>query len=203
MKYPIFASFIIFCLLLMYEIKKHRNKEEKAFKEFLNEEAEANNVRRKSLDDLSYIKIPLDNLPTDTLKENETVSECLSLLHDLSTSPIVNLTGLSNTELKFKYGAPNLELLSNYDQSYTLLVTTLQRWADELFKNDCIEASRTVLEYAVSIDTDVSATYLLLAKIYQSRGEIAKIKELIPKASKINSLMSKSIVSNLEKYLPS
>ena len=52
------------------------------------------------------------------------------------------------------------------DQNYTVLVRTLQQWADLLLESGRTEDAETVLAYAVSIGTDVSHTYYALAKIY-------------------------------------
>lgn len=201
MKYPIFASVVILSLLLMYEIHKHRNKEEKYYQSLIDKEIEANSTRRKPLDDLEYIKIPLDRLPMEVLSDDEKVAEYHSTLRELSESQIVNLTGISNTDLKLKYGAPNIDILMRYDHCYTMLVRTLFEWGEYLYKQGLVSETKTVLEYAVSIGTDVSGTYSLLAKIYDSEGNTDKIKELIPVASEINSLMKDSIVSNLESYI--
>ena len=75
MKISFFASFIIFCLWLGYEIHKHRNLEAKANEDFWEKEAAANATRRKSLDSLNYIKIPFESLPMDTLPDDPKVSE--------------------------------------------------------------------------------------------------------------------------------
>ena len=201
MKYPFFASFIVLCLLLMYEIHKARNREAQKYQSFLDEEAKANATRRQSLEDLQYITIPFETLPTDILTDDERVKEYLETLHILSETKIVNFTGLSNTELKLKYGAPNIDILSQYDANYTSLVRTLNDWAHLLYQNGYASEARTILEFAISTNTDISTTYNLLAQIYKDSNETEKIKELIPIASGINSLMSKSIVKNLERYL--
>ena len=200
MKYPFFASFIVLCLLLMYEIHKARNREAQKYQSFLDEEAKANATRRQSLEDLQYITIPFETLPTDILTDDERISEYLETLHILSETKIVNFTGLSNTELKLKYGAPNIDILSQYDANYTSLVRTLNDWAHLLYQNGYASEARTILEFAISTNTDISTTYNLLAQIYKDSNETEKIKELIPIASGINSLMSKSIVKNLERY---
>jgi len=201
MKYPFFASFIVLCLLLMYEIHKRREKEAKKYQEFWDEENKANSTRKKSLDNLNYITIPFNQLPMDIMTENEQVKEYLELLSTLSENPIVNFTGLSNTELKLEYGAANIDLLSAYDQSYTLLARTLNDWAKFLYNNNYIDEAKTILEYALSTRTDVSESYMLLATIYKETCQLEKIKELIPVASEINSLMSKSIVNRLNNLL--
>lgn len=201
MKFPFFASFLIFCLWLSYEIHKHRNQEAKSRDAFWEKEAAANNTRRKSLDDLDYIRIPFDSLPMDTLKEDPVIMQCHETLHELSASPIVNLTGISNTDLKLTYGAPNIDLLSCYDQRYTLLARTLQDWAAALAGKDFPLEAVSVLEFAVSTHTDVSASYKLLSSLYQKQGCPEKIRDLIPIAESLNSGMKKHILSLLEEAL--
>ena len=197
MKFPFFASFIVFCILLSYEIRKHRNLEAKAEESFWEKEAAANNTRRKSLDDLDYITIPFDSLPMDTLNDDPAVKEYHETLHTISEGPIVNFTGISNTDLKLKYGAPNIDLLSLYDQRYTTLARTLQSWSQILYDNSRIHEAQTVLEFAVNTRTDISASYKLLSKIYQETGQSEKIKNLIPIAEGLNSPLAKHIAASL------
>lgn len=201
MKYPFFASFIVLCLLLMYEIHKRRNKEAKKYQEFWDEEQRANSTRRKSLDDLNYIIIPSQLLDISVDVNDEQLTEYKNTLLDLSQETIVNLTGYTNTDLKLKYGAPNIDILSAYDAKYTLLARTLNDYGLKLYQANQVNDAQTVLEFAVSTNTDVSATYNTLAKIYSETSQKDKIKELIEIASNINSLMSKSIVNNLNSYL--
>ena len=201
MKFPFFASFLVFCLWLGYEIHKHRNMETKANEDFWDREAAANNTRRKSLDGLNYICIPFETLPMDTLADDSAIAECHETLHELSKSPIVNLTGISNTELKLEYGAPNIELLSRYDQSYTLLARTLQSWAKALYEKGFESQAKTILEFAVQTRTDVSATYSLLSTIYQKNGETDKIHSLISVAEGLNSVLKEHIITLLKEKL--
>jgi len=197
MKYPFFASFIVFCLWLMYEIHKKRNSEAKKYQEFVDRENEANSTRKKSLDDLAYISIPFEKLPMDILADDERISEYIDTIRFLSEKPIVNLTGISNTDLKLKYGAANLDTLSKFDEAYTTLVRTLNSWAYALYENDRTNEARDVLEYTLSTGTDVKKSFILLAKIYKETNQSEKIKELISVASESNSLISDSIVSEL------
>ncbi|MBO5056752.1 MAG: hypothetical protein J6C64_10435 [Lachnospiraceae bacterium] len=201
MKFPFFASFIVFCIWLSFEIRKHRRIQEKASDSFWEKEAAANNTRRKPLDDLNYIHIPFDSLPMDVLKEDPGVAQCHETLYTLSKDPIVNLTGISNTDLKLKYGAPNIDLLSCYDQRYTTLARTLQTWANILYENGFVSEACTVLEFAVETHTDVSSSYKLLSSIYRQNGQIDKIRSLIPIASQLNSVLSGHIVASLEEAI--
>ncbi len=198
MKIPFFASFIVFCLWLMYEMKKVQKKENSRTDSFWERENAANNTRKQSMDDLVYITIPFDSLPMQVLKENEEVRECIRLLKDLSQQPIVNLTGLSNTDLKLRYGVANLPYLTDCDQNYTILARTLQKWASLLYKNGYTEEPKVILEFAVSTKTDVSATYAMLSEIYVKTGQADQIEHLLQTAEELHSAMQPTIVRILQ-----
>ena len=201
MKFPFFASFIVFCLWLAYKLHKQRNTEAKANQEFWERESKANSTRRKSLDDLEYVKIPFESLPMEVMKDDSVIAEYHETLQQLSTSTIVNFTGISNTDLKLMYGAPNIDLLSRYDQSYTLLVRTLQEWAEALYEKGYVDEACLILEFAISTRTDISSSYKLLASIYKDKGQTEKIQDLIPIAQNLNSSLSGHIVSTLSHIL--
>jgi len=202
MKLPFFASFIVFCLWLFYELKKQRRKEDHLEDSFWAREAAANNTRKKPLDNLEYISIPFDFLPMNILKEDEEVAECHRLLFSLSEQKIVNLTGMSNTDLKLEYGAPNITILMEYDQNYTILARTLQKWAAILYQSGYMDEAKTILEFAVSTKTDVSATYSILSEIYNKTGQTQKIESLLQIAEGLNSAMKPTIVRILKESGP-
>ncbi|MBO4899708.1 MAG: hypothetical protein J5509_05415 [Lachnospiraceae bacterium] len=197
----ILATFLVLCLIVAVSVRSTKNKYEQEERAFWEKERAANSVRRKSLDGLDYITIPMDRLPTELHIDNDNIASCIDTIGELSKSPIVNLTGISNTDLKLKYGAPNITLLTLYDQRYTLLASTLQKWAAALMDLNEKEAARTVLEYAVSTKTDVSSTYKTLASLYSEAGDTAAIEGLIPVAESLSTPLKDSIVSNLKTYL--
>ena len=198
----IFIIFVYSILVVARTTRQQRTLAEKKEQEFWDREKRANSVRKKSLDGLDYVKIPLDKLPMDALPEDEKSREYTELLTYLSTQPIVNLTGFTNTDLKLEYGTANITSLSQYDQNYTALVRTLQQWAELLLKVDLTEEAETVLSYAISIGTDVSHTYYALAKIYAGRGEYDKIADLIHQAEGLRSALRGSIVRTLQESYP-
>lgn len=199
MKFYILASLIIFCMVINHNVRKSRRIQADEEKRFWDRERLANQTRRKPLDGLDYIKIPLERLPMQLLEENERIAECLRMIQELSLRPIVNLTGYSNTDLKLEYGTANITALTEYDQNYTLLVSTLQQWADLLYQADQTEPTRKILEFAVEIRTDVSRTYDLLSDIYIKNGQRDKIPDLINTAESLNSLNREVILRHLRK----
>lgn len=202
MKFPIFASFIVFCLWLSHQLKRQRKKEEALALSYRDREAAANNTRKKPLDDVEFITIPFDFLPMRTMPENEEAEECRRLLLDLSEQKIANFTGLSNTDLKLRYGTANITFLTECDQNYTVLARTLQKWASVLYKNGYTDEAKTILEFAVSTRTDVSGTYAMLSEIYNKTGQSDKIENLLQIAEGLQSAMKPAIVRILQKAGP-
>lgn len=202
MRFYFFASFIVFCVWLGYEIHKRRNAEAKNYEAFWDREHAANSTRRKSLDGLPYIAIPVETFPFGLLSGNEQVLEYEQTIRDLAQEPVVNLTGFSNTDLKLQYGAPNIDLLSLYDQRYTTLVCTLQSWAELLYKQGQPEAARILLEFAVSTHTDIYASYELLVRIYKEQSAEDQISGLLPVAQQLHSLSRTRILTFLEAACP-
>ncbi len=196
------ASLIVFILFLSVRIKRQNKIRQNNEKNFWERERLANSVRRKPLDNLNYIQIPLETFPTHIMQEDETVLECISLMESLTAQKIVNLTGLSNTDLKLEYGTANITVLTEYDQNYTLLVRTLQKWADTLITAGYADEAATLMEFAVSTRTDISRTYYQLADYYVSRRESEKIQWLKDTADGLLSSNRSIILNHLKETYP-
>lgn len=201
MTFPLFASAII-VILISVNVSRQKRAKAQEEKNFWAREHRANSVRRKSLDGLNYISIPLENFPTHLLQQDEVVLECIETVESLTSQKIVNLTGYSNTDLKLEYGTANITPLSEYDQNYTLLVRTLQKWADVLIETGYMEEATVLMEFAVSTGTDVSRTYYKLAKYWASQGEREQVRRLKEQAGTIRSLNGRLIRRHLEEEYP-
>ena len=203
MNFSVFASFMIFVVFLIwlgYEMKKHSRYDEKKQQEYWARERKANSTRKQSLENLSYITIPLETFPMDLLTSDEMIQEYHETLHHLSKEKIVNFTGISNTDLKLEYGVANLPTLTHYDQCYTLLARTLQSFANRLYENGYEKECVPILEFAVNTGTDISGTYKLLATIYVKTGEKEKLDSLKSKTGALNSAMKKPIDRMLQEF---
>lgn len=203
MKLPVLASFIIILAVISHLIKKSSRNMDAQQQSFWSKELQSNNIRKKPLDELKYITIPFDRLPERAHPDHDTVKDCLSTLHTLSERKIVNLTGITNTDLKLTYGTANITALTEYDQNFTLLVTTLQKWAETLYDLGAINDAQHILEFAVSVDSDVTKTYELLASIYDASRNFSAIRELMEHAKGLTSSSGKIIVRKLEETYPS
>lgn len=191
----LFAIFIIFCLWFAIESSKHSKKSQQKYKEFLRREHEAALTRKKDISNIPTIKIP------ESLPFKKSSDAYMNTLQDdirkLQSKDIINFTGYTNTDLKLMYGAGHINYLSECDNNFTKLAVALNKWATQLHKHNEIQDCKKVLEYAVSINVDITHVYILLANIYIDEKKPAKINNLIRKASKLNSSISKNIVNQL------
>ncbi len=198
MRFPaLFAIFVTFLFWLSYELRKAKKHDTDSSASFWQREAQADNVRRQSLDNLDYITIPLDSLPF-FYGIDEKLDEVQKNVTELAPCTIVNLSGYTNTELKLMYGPANLPALTEYDQNFTRLVRALYQWGNRLSEIGHDTDAVQVLEYAVSIKSDVTAGYLLLGKLYQKQGMLQKIDALITDASSLNTLLKDNLIQQLK-----
>ncbi len=195
---PIF--FIVLLLVAWFAFARSRTTRLQAKKvaNFWEKESNANNTRKTSLECLEYITIPLNLIELSTHSNDSSLLDYGKTLEMLATTKIVNLTGISNTDLKLQYGSANLSLLTQYDQNFTRLVQILNIIGIRLNELGDTHSAIMVLEYAVSCGSDISFTYKLLSTLYIAIGESDKIGNLIQSASTLNSLMKNSIIKYLE-----
>ena len=194
---PFFTIFmVVFIIILTIGLRKNSGAQEEAQERFWQREYEANHVRKADISNLDYITIPSDIFPQEPKTDAE------ARLKELSGKTILDLTGLSNTDLKMQYGVANLQALSEYDANFTALVVALGDYGKELLDAGRIPEAQKVLEYAVSIHADSGIIYTMLADIYKEQGQKARISELIASAKELKSLSRDSIVTKLTGYLP-
>ena len=165
-------------------------------------EQNANFVRKKDISNLDYIHVPLETLPFEETN-NEDLLELQDKVKEIAQTEILNLTGINNTELKYMYGAPNLNKLTICDNNFIKLSRALYNWGIWLYKHDKTDSAVQVFEYAVSCKVDISNIYTTLAAIYSDRQQFDKIENLKVAAADLNTLMKDSLLKSLEDFRPS
>ena len=207
MKLPFLASFIILIILFNISTRRISRKVEDNEEKFWQRELESNNVRKKSLDDLEYINIPVDQLPFGTSGDNQILQKVEDELLALKEEKIVNFTGIPNTDLKLQYGTANITVLTQYDQNYTAMVIALQKWGQELYNQGRFEDATKVLEFSMKTRTDISGTYRLLIDMYKTKlgfteAKITqKLEAMLPIAKNLNALSRQQIVNMINNSL--
>ncbi|MBR6223784.1 MAG: hypothetical protein IKQ71_10160 [Lachnospiraceae bacterium] len=208
MRQFIFPVVFVLLLTLKHIIDKSSQGMGEDKKAFLEKESEANFVRRQNIDNLPYIRIKLSKLPMGVYEgDDERIAYDIKTSEEeltaLSEKRILNLSGVSNTELKLTYGPANLDALSSYDENYTRLIFNLNRLGLALFEAGLIKESEDTLYYACELGSDIRATYNTLLDIYSARNDKEAILNLSAIAGKLNSLPAANIREHIDACLTS
>ena len=169
---------LCFCMVLKYKLRTIESKEKQQTEELIRLERKASLPIKRDMSSLTFISVPIANLPFKKDIPAKAASY-QNTIKELSTEKICNLSGLTNTDLKIKYGAGNLNELMEYDQNYTLLIRTLADWGTWLYEIQFTKDAQIVLEYAKDCNSDIRKNYATLAKIYKSQEQYDKIYDLI------------------------
>jgi len=194
---PVF--FIITLLLVLWVHYQKRRTDRiatQSSEQFWERERQANLTRKKDISNLDYIHVPVNTLPFPET-DSEEIGDIQKHIINLASGKIVNFTGVSNTDLKLQYGAPNINILMEYDKNYLELVRSLYRYGKLLYDKQLTDEAVSILEYALSIKTDISANYTLLATIYKEKNNVEGINSVISAAEELTSMTKKALLSGL------
>ena len=197
MNLVIFASFMVFGIWLTIQLRKSRKLNEKAEKDFWEEEALADSVRKKQLEDSDFVIFPFDKLPTEESFSPDPVPESLTMLISLSDKKMVNLNGISNTEVKKRFGVANLAVLTEYDTNYETFVKHIYLLCQHLYDIGRTEEALMLSEETILTGTDSLSHYKLILQIYRDQGNLSGISWLKEKADDIRSLTRGAILRAL------
>ena len=185
---------IIFGVIGLLRARAARSDKKKR-DDFFQKESEANSVKKRDISTLPYI-IP-DEALLNLTSEDASINELLSTLRSFKDKKILNLTGISNTDLKLKYGTANITELGACDDNFAELCKVLYALGKAYYDTGDINTSKRFLEYAVGIRTDITDNYVLLANIYRDNNEENRIRDLINIAGTLNSLSKQTIILKL------
>lgn len=171
--FPFLAIFIIFCIVLTYYIKKGDSSQKEVMENFFEKERLANGVRKKDISQLNYITIPFEKIPQ---KLNSSIEKDFFAF---SEKTMLNLGGISNTELKLQYGTANLDILSQYDTNYMDMIALLPKYVEELLGAGDTSTAQMLLEFAIETKADSRILYKQLLSIYKETNQMDKVQHLL------------------------
>ena len=190
------AIFIIFLLYINYLMSKNKRAQENLDRKFWDREREANFTRKKDISNLNYLIITEDKIPQNL------TTDASRQLRALCGQNLLNLSSMSNTDLKLQYGAANLDELSACDDRFSAFATNSAVYAQELTDAGYVDEARQLLEYAIACQVDNSSVYTQLAALYQSAGNRAGISGLFAAAQNLAPLPQKLILERLKPFAP-
>ena len=196
MGFPILPFFILFLIFLAIRFKTITDKQEKQVEDFWAKERQANATPAKDISNLRYITIPIEKFPLNFSTNNEVI-EIENELKELSSHKLLNLDGVSNTDLKLTYGVPNFETMSQIGEDFDRACVLINKYAEALMEAERYDDVITVLEFAVGAGTDISESYTLLAAAYRQKQLDSKIELLRTQVAQSNLMLKDSILSKL------
>lgn len=189
----------VFFLAMLFSImvKGAKNSASSSLDSFWEKEHTANNTPAKDISNLNYITISLNVLP---FLENptQTIAECEKTIRTLAESRILNLNGISNTDLKLQYGVSNLSRLAQYDENYSIMQRTFTKWGKALAESGYTPEAITVLEYALELGCDAQNIFFTLKELYATENP-DKIEQLKLKVSVSSTPLKDRILSELNR----
>ena len=193
----ILGAVLIICGLIAYEKRKSDRATTNATERFWDREREANLTRRKDISNLPYINVPYDTLPLTAMPDSDEYNASVQQLQALSDKKILDLSGMTNTDLKLTYGAANLPVLMECDQNYLVLLRCLSRMANLLLEAGLEPEAETVLAYSLHIGSTIRSSYEQLASIYCHRKDYRKLDALIARAEALETSTKDALLSSL------
>ena len=200
MLFPFLTIFIAFLLFLAFRYRKISKTSEEQQAAFWKRELQANATPAQDITDLPYLTIPLTKFPLD-FSEDSVVLDIERQLQELSEQKILNLNGVTNTELKVRYGVPNLNTMTEIGERYNQLTLLLMDYADALLEADRRIDAITVLEYGVVIKSDISRNYTLLADCYMQQEQPQRVQYLRDQVNAMDLPLKSAILRHLDGLL--
>ena len=200
MAFPFFTIFFILVILLALRYHHNKNKQIEGLESFWENEHIANTTRAKDISNLPYLTIPLEKFPLH-FTDDEDVAMLEEQFINLSQKKLLNLTSMTNTQLKENYGVVNLATMQNIGENFNELTILLVDYAKSLMERGMYQQTIPVLLYGVEIKSDISSTYTLLGDCYVQTNQSQEIPSLIASSEALPKLTRQTTINYLTNLL--
>ncbi len=184
MKLLTLTSVVLMGLVINNAIRRSNARSKKAMEEFWEKERSSYKAPSHPVGDLDFIEFPGD-LPLDIPTNNPRVREYQETLKILENEKVLDLSGITNTDIRMAYGNKNMEELSRADMRYTTLCRFLNNLAMEYMKIGYTVEAEKLLCFAISCGSDIKETYLMTGRMYMEKEDRVSLNSLIEKAEKL------------------
>ncbi len=174
---------MIFIIVLAVLRARATRSEKERTDAFWEKENAANSARKADLSTLSYYEFHPESLPAAPDQHPE-LKEAYNAIVSASRKQMLNLNGISNTDLKLTYGPQNLDALTTYGDHFSELEETLLSYGTLLHEEGYLKEAIAVLEKGILLPTDLTQNYIRLADYYEEAGTVTKKADLLTLAEK-------------------
>ncbi len=188
-------------LVINNAIRRSNARSKKANDEFWERERSSYKAPSRSTSDLEYISFP-DDLPLNISTDNPQIKEYQETLVNLTKESVLDLSGISNTDIRFAYGNKNMEDLSRADARYMTLCRSLNSLSKAYMELGHKEEAVTLLNFAVDCGSTMKESWQILGQHHMENGDKKSLEALIEKAGEIpdDKISKKDILQNLKEY---
>lgn len=193
-------ALVTFILFVAFRIRTLRAKEVKRDEAFWERERMADLTPARDLSAIDYITIPIEKFPLSFFVENpdEEADMIIDELTELSKTRLLNLNGKTNTDLKLEYGRKNLPEMQQIDERFSRVTVLLCDLAKCFMEKEKYAEAAQILEYGMSIGSDISSNYTLLGECYKKLGDEDKFSDLRQKVDSMDFLMKGAVLRSLD-----
>ena len=143
--------FLIFLLWFTYERLKADRHSSYSNEEFWERERRASFTPSARIDNLPYITLDESVIPSASSADNDELKSVLEEIRSLKDTQMIDLSEMTNTELKLKYGTANFTALSEADQRFALLITDFEKAGELLAAAGRTDEAYALVRYAADL----------------------------------------------------
>ncbi len=156
--------------------------------------SQSQSTRKKDIDAEDFLHCKLDD---DFLDGLDVPSSLINKAKELSKRPLLDFTGIQNTDLMIKYGTANITNIGIYEENLNKLRDTLFKMAEKLYEKDDIKEASLLLEELLRLKECRSKSYKLLYECYEKEGSRTKIENLKKEIRNGNSPIKEKILEDI------
>ena len=181
--FPFLTGFMIFIVVLAVLRARATRSQKERTDAFWEKENAANSARKADLSTIDYFRFDPNCLP-DVPDQSEELKDARKAIEEASEKQMLNLNGISNTDLKLTYGPQNLDELTIYGDHFSELEEAILSYGTLLHDAGFLKEAIAVLEKGILLPTDLTQNYIRLADYYTEAGTDSKKTDLLSLAEK-------------------
>ena len=143
--------FLIFLLWFTYERLKADRHSSYSNEEFWERERRASFTPSARIDNLPYLTLDESVIPSASPADTDELKSVLEEIRSLKDTQMIDLSEMTNTELKLKYGTANFTALSEADQRFALLITDFEKAGELLAAAGRTDEAYALVHYAADL----------------------------------------------------
>ncbi len=159
------TSVLLFCFILSIAIRRSNKRDESINADFLETVKASRTAPPAPLSELHFISFPeelLKDIPCDDKK----LQDQLDTLRRLAKTPVINLHGLTNAEIRDAYGDEKYNELVSADERYLTLCRVLINLSDSCIRNYMTDEAEAFLLFAIDTGSDSYDVWHNLGMLY-------------------------------------